>query len=448
MILAPTVGTEFDGPGIPAGWTTGSWTGGATTVDGEATVDGSWLRADGLVGAGRALEFSATFSGERFQNAGFGVTLDSGSEPWAMFGTNATRARAAGPRQQRRGVRGRAARRRYIGSEHTYRIEWDSAPRSGSPSTATPIRAHGSGRHRRRPCGRLRATSTPAAAPCRVDWMRMSPYATSGTFTSRVLDAGALADWRTLEVTDTTPAGTAIGYEVRIGDTTDPDDGTWSAFTPIVGGGDVPGMSRYAQYRATLTTTAPGSTPVVERVAIGSRHRAARPHHHRRHRVGRRGQHRHGGVADPGTALGTVRRDRTVNWTTAPTAGLVPGQDYDTASGTLVFVPGDTEELIYDHRARRQHRRTRRALRRRMAVPRHVRAGQRAPSAPDSSAPSPTASSPTTTRTPIITGGIGVGHRGRRRPRRTADPGPALRTVGLDRDRQLHDRPLRRPRPR
>ena len=70
VILAPAVGTEFDGPGIPAGWTTGSWTGGATTVDGEATVDGSWIRANGLVGAGRAVEFSATFSGDTFQNAG------------------------------------------------------------------------------------------------------------------------------------------------------------------------------------------------------------------------------------------------------------------------------------------------------------------------------------------------------------------------------------------
>ena len=161
-----------------------------------------------------------------------------------------------------------------------------------------------------------------------------------------MLDAGALVEWLTLAVTDTTPAGTAVGYEVRIGDTTDPDDGTWSAFTPVVGGGDVAGMSRYAQYRATLTTTDPGSTPVVERVAIG-------------HVTAPSGPTILGGIGsvvegNTGTVElqvpvrlsapsgATVR----VNWATAPTPGLIAGQDYDTANGTLIFAPGDTEELI------------------------------------------------------------------------------------------------------
>ena len=36
----------------------------------------------------------------------------------------------------------------------------------------------------------------------------------------------------------------------------------------------------------------------------------------------------------------------TVNWTTQPSAGLVPGEDYVSASGTLTFAPGHTEELV------------------------------------------------------------------------------------------------------
>ena len=36
----------------------------------------------------------------------------------------------------------------------------------------------------------------------------------------------------------------------------------------------------------------------------------------------------------------------TVNWTTVPSTGLVPGQDYVSASGTLTFAPGDTEEFV------------------------------------------------------------------------------------------------------
>ena len=83
----------------PSGWSTGSWTGGATTDRGAVgrRVDGSWLRADGLGAAGRAVEFVGTFSGASFQNAGFGVTLDGDpGESWAMFGTNGTAGCAAG----------------------------------------------------------------------------------------------------------------------------------------------------------------------------------------------------------------------------------------------------------------------------------------------------------------------------------------------------------------
>ena len=36
----------------------------------------------------------------------------------------------------------------------------------------------------------------------------------------------------------------------------------------------------------------------------------------------------------------------TVNWTTVPSTGLVPGQDYVSASGTVTFAPGDTEEFV------------------------------------------------------------------------------------------------------
>ena len=114
----------------------------------------------------------------------------------------------------------------------------------------------------------------------------------------------------------------------------------------VVGGGDVAGMSRYAQYRATLTTTDPAATPVVERVAIG-------------HVTAPSGPTITGGIGsvvegNTGTVElqvpvrlsapsgATVR----VNWATAPTPGLIAGQDYDTANGTLVFAPGDTEELI------------------------------------------------------------------------------------------------------
>ena len=73
VILAPTVGAEFDGhePARRAG-RRARWTGGATTVGRRSappsTAPGS--RADGLVGPGRVVEFAGTFSGATFQNAG------------------------------------------------------------------------------------------------------------------------------------------------------------------------------------------------------------------------------------------------------------------------------------------------------------------------------------------------------------------------------------------
>ena len=99
----------------------------------------------------------------------------------------------------------------------------------------------------------------------------MSPYPGSGTFDSRVFDAGVgqTADWGALSWNSATPAGTGIAISVRTGDTPTPD-GTWSAFTPIASsGGDIPGSTRYVQYRAELTSSDPAQTPTLSQVSIG-----------------------------------------------------------------------------------------------------------------------------------------------------------------------------------
>ena len=51
----------------------------------------------------------------------------------------------------------------------------------------------------------------------------MTPYATSGTFLSRVLSAGSTgADWGALSYVADIPSGTSIDLEVRTGDDADP----------------------------------------------------------------------------------------------------------------------------------------------------------------------------------------------------------------------------------
>ena len=105
----------------------------------------------------------------------------------------------------------------------------------------------------------------------------MSPYPGSGSFTSRVLDAGQSADWGALSWTADTPAGTSVALSVRTGNTPTPD-GSWSAFTPIsANGGDIPGNSRYLQYRADLSSSDQGKTPALSQVSASYTQAATPP---------------------------------------------------------------------------------------------------------------------------------------------------------------------------
>ena len=80
--------------------------------------------------------------------------------------------------------------------------------------------------------------------------------------------AGQIADWGALTWNTLTPAGTGVALSVRTGNTAAPD-ATWSAFSPIASsGGDVPGSSRYLQYRAQLSTTDPAVTPTFSDMSV------------------------------------------------------------------------------------------------------------------------------------------------------------------------------------
>ena len=71
-----------------------------------------------------------------------------------------------------------------------------------------------------------RATAARASS---VDWLGMNPFPDSGTFTSRVLDAGdARAVWGTLDRDHDPRHG--ITFETRSGNTPTPTDGSWSDF--------------------------------------------------------------------------------------------------------------------------------------------------------------------------------------------------------------------------
>jgi hypothetical protein len=101
-----------------------------------------------------------------------------------------------------------------------------------------------------------------------VDWMRLTPYAASGAYTSKVFDAGFVAVWMNANWTAAAPAGTGVVVSYRTGNTPTPD-GTWTAFTTVTApGGPLAGQSRYLQFKIQETTTKPGQTSVVNDLTV------------------------------------------------------------------------------------------------------------------------------------------------------------------------------------
>jgi hypothetical protein len=101
-----------------------------------------------------------------------------------------------------------------------------------------------------------------------VDWMRLTPYALSGTYTSAMFDAGATVLWQKLTSTSTIPSGSTSTITYRSGSTPTPDDGTWTAFTALGTGGVLSGSSRYVQFRIQMTSTTGAKAPVIQDVTV------------------------------------------------------------------------------------------------------------------------------------------------------------------------------------
>ena len=151
-----------------------------------------------------------------------------------------------------------------IGSEHTYRIEWTSSEirffvdNALRDTRTTAITAQ------LRPVVSDYQAGAPALS---VDWLRMTPYASGGTYESRVFDAGQLAGWQQLSADTITPSGTGFGFEFRAGDVATPD-GTWTGWTTVPPSGALGVNARYFQYRANLITTDATLTPIVRQVEL------------------------------------------------------------------------------------------------------------------------------------------------------------------------------------
>lgn len=279
VILKPIMNEEFTSLPLSTSWNSFAWTGGTSTVSsGILSVSGSRYNtqpAGTTYGPGTNIEFMATFGAAAFQHIGFGGGTDAigsggiynGEEPWAMFSTgntsNSLRARTYSNGSTFNDFI--ITTPGLIGVAHKYRINWKSDGTFEYFIDDVLVRAE--------PIV-ISSQMRPAisdynndATPVLVDWFRILPYAVSGTFTSRVYDAGSSKNWETLTASTDLPAGTTIAIFVRKGDSAVPS-GSWTSFAQVNSGNNVGGSSRYIQYKADLSTTNANYTPVLKDISI------------------------------------------------------------------------------------------------------------------------------------------------------------------------------------
>lgn len=148
---------------------------------------------------------------------------------------------------------------------HEYRIDWTNgnvAYLVDGVQVATSAFA---------PAGRLSvmaADATVADGGMPADWVRVAPFAASGTYTTKVIDAGARVGWDSVLTEASIPTGTTLTVRVRSGEVATPD-GTWSAWTTVPAGGAIAQTGRYVQVQASMTSSGTRfATPILSKVSL------------------------------------------------------------------------------------------------------------------------------------------------------------------------------------
>ena len=268
VILKPMVNEDFSGSSLPSGWTNSAWqtNGNSVVGNGRITVNGALAQVQATYPSGRSLEFVATFGNSTFQHAGFGLDVSTTATAWAMFSTFNTSDRLYARTNNNGDAFDQEIPGSWGGVPHRYKIEWKANEIvfyiDGAAVHTRPISISTNMRP-------LISDFDAAGASISVDWMRMSPYSSSGVFTSRVFNAGSAVDWTELGHTAQKPAGTDVTFETRTGNTPTPDV-TWSAWE-AVSGTTIPGPNaQYLQYRAILSTTSDMVSPSLESVTLSN----------------------------------------------------------------------------------------------------------------------------------------------------------------------------------
>ena len=294
---------------------------------------------------GQRLEFVATFSPTAgLQHAGFGLTFNEA--PWIIFSTGAGGALYARTNDGARSV-DTLLPGNWLGSPRRYRIDWTaSSVTFYIDGTQVATRAVAIGTSLRP----IVSDFTVGGPTLSVDWLRLSPFATNGVFTSRVFDAGSPKSWATVSWNAVVPPTTSLGMSVHFGDTPVPD-ASWTPFTSIPNSGTaVSATSRYVQYQANLTGTGT-DTPELHDVTITTGSASTPPTISVNDVTINEPPFSEGGPPAVSNATFTVTLSKpaattvTVAYATAD-GTATSGSDFTAKSGTLTFSPGVTSLTI------------------------------------------------------------------------------------------------------
>ena len=224
--------------------------------NGYLVVDGVRVLTEATYAPGRTLEFDATFTGGMFQAAGLGV--DFTDHPYAAFDTTDTMI----------GIYTNTNRTRtlitgdFFGEPHHYRIDWTN---TGVIYYIDGTQVHNDEiviSDNLRP---ILADHDVGGLKLKVDWLHLSPYASQGTYQSRIFDGGGPVNWELVTWGSTTPSGTNISMFARWNYSV--PDATWTAFLPISNNTTIGAHAIFA-IQANLSTSEINQTPVLREISI------------------------------------------------------------------------------------------------------------------------------------------------------------------------------------
>jgi len=266
-LMAAPRGSEFSGTTLPVGWTLSPLSAGASAVvgGGMLSISGAGLLAPFESAPGQTLEFVASFTASANQAVGLGKSSTLGS-PMAMFVVGTDGELYARSVNGARVLESAIAGVNWLGTPRRYQIVW-SATTASYYIDGTLMISHGSMGYGTTTMKPVILDSVGGDGVLGVDWIRMTPYASSGSFTSVVFDAGAVVLWQKLTRTATIPTGTSAVITYRRGDTPVPD-ASWTTFATVPSTGTISGSSRYVQFVIQISSSSTGKSPVIQDVTV------------------------------------------------------------------------------------------------------------------------------------------------------------------------------------